>query len=101
MHDAQVNLADGGFVVVNQPYAALAKGSIDDDLLIQLAAHALSIGNRVGRDLILHRNVAADANTPFAMQPAFAHTFATSVLEQMLATAGIAVAKNRIRDQLL
>jgi len=81
MHDAQMNLADRRFVVVNQSYALLGVRGIDDDFFVQLAAHAFFVGNGVVRYAVFDGDVSPDADAALAVQPAFAHPFATGVLE--------------------
>ena len=82
MHHAQVDLADGGLIVVNQSYAALGERGIDNHFLVQFAAHAFGVGNASSGDAVVDRNMPANAYASFAVQPAFAHSFAAGVLEQ-------------------
>jgi len=58
---------------------------------------------RIGQAVadVFGRNVPADADAAFAVQPAFALAFAARVLKHGLAPRSVAVAEDAVRNQLL
>ena len=97
-----MHAADFGFVIIDQPDALGRVRRVDGDLFLQFPPHSLLIriadGVPTGVD---GRNMAADAHAALAVQPAFAHAGAASVLEDGRPAVAACVAKNHVRNQLL
>ena len=87
--DAQVDLADGGGVVVDQPDPADRPGAGDLDLLVELAAEGHLVGvERAAALGVGLGDVPAHAERPQAMQPRLALRLAPGVAEHRVARRG-------------
>lgn len=102
MDHAEVDLADGGFVVVDQAGDGFGVGCVDGDFLGELAQHAVTVDvvQVPGRG-VDGRDVPADADAAFGVEPAFAHAAPALVLEDLRAAVVIDPAEDDVWDQLL
>ncbi len=102
MDDAEMHLADGRFIVVDQSGDRLGVRRVDRHFFGQFAAHALAVdvfhvaGGRVER-----RDVPADADAPLGVEPAFAHAAAALVLEELRLAVVVDPAEEDVGNQLL
>ena len=111
-------LADRRLIVVDQADDRFGVRRFDDHFFFQLATHALAVDVRrfvVQRGQphffsrtrknwdsprVDRRDVSADADAALGMEPAFAHSGATLVFEQVRRTVSIGPAKEHVRNEL-
>src|SRR5262249_37184016 len=110
MDDAEVDLADGCFIVVDQADDGFVVGGVDGDFFGEFALHAGAVdvvrGVRLARGLtvpigIHGGDVAADADAVFGVESGFAHSAAALVLKDVDRVVVVGVAKEDVRDELL
>src|SRR5690349_21794086 len=70
---AEVDLADGSFIIVDEAHDGFVVGRVDDHFFLKLAAHALAVDVVAGADFgVDRRNVSADADAALRAEPGLA-----------------------------
>src|SRR5712691_7873125 len=95
MNDSQVDLANFGQVVVNQPDAGVAIARLQKDFFSDLTPHAFEIRRPPGL-FVNRRDVSTDADRPLAQQSRFPLPFAAAVMKKLLTAT-----KETVRNELL
>lgn len=99
---AEVDLANGGFIVVDKAGDGFFVRGVDNDFFLELAAHAFAVNIVCVADFGVDRgDVAADTDAVLRSQPGFATAAAALVFEEVDGAARVGPAEQAVGDELL